>query len=163
MVSVGTSTAKDLIYGRLGIDDATRPGYIHFPLDSEAGCDAEYFQHLTAEKLVTRQTKGGEISRWENPHKRNEALDCAVYALAAKEFTRAPLRELARKLEAKAARLPPDQRPGTTGHAVGQVAAKLLSSLSQASSAASPSPRTNSSKKRRKSIVRPGFGWINGK
>lgn len=161
VVSVGTSTAKDLIYSRLAIEDKSRPGYIHFPNDPDAGCDGDYFKHLTAERLVTRQTKGGEVSRWENPQKRNEALDCAVYARAALEFTRAPLKELARKLAAKAARLTPADR--LANHPLmSKVRAALQSLPSPESSAASPSPQApkKPEKARRKVIRRPGFGWI---
>ena len=159
VVSVGVSTAKDVIYGRLGIDDRTRPGYIHTPSNPEAGCDQAFYQHLTAERLVTRQTKGGEISRWENPHKRNEALDCAVYALAALEFTRAPLKDLARRLAAKAASLPPDRRPAARP-ASGSVV--LLPSPLPASSVVSPSPVANRQHRVRRALRRPGFGWIHG-
>ncbi len=162
VVSVGTSTAKDTIYGRLGLEDKLKPGYIHFPVDPLAGCDADFFKHLTAERLVTRRTKGGDVSTWENPNRRNEALDCAVYALAAKEFTRAPLKELARRLAAKAALIPPAERPGGLVHTLAKVAVAVSSSRSPVSSVASPSPTADSPRKRRKALRRPGFGWIHG-
>jgi phage terminase large subunit GpA-like protein len=41
------------------------------------------FEQLTAERLVTRYVKGHPKMEWVKPAgKRNEALDCAVYALA---------------------------------------------------------------------------------
>lgn len=161
VVSVGTSTAKDTIFSRLQIADPERPGYIHFPSNPGAGCDRDYFSHLTAEKLVTQRTKGGWTSTWEKLQRRNEALDCAVYALAAKEFTRAPMKALAAKLELKAARLPPEERPGSPEYertkgmiAIGRAIASVVSSPE------SPSPSVP--KKRRKLRKRPGFGWIHG-
>lgn len=78
---VGVDTAKDTIYGRLRI---AKPGsgYVHFP-----ACEAvndQYFDQLTAEKVVTRFKNGIPYRVWEKPSgKRNEALDTFVYALAA--------------------------------------------------------------------------------
>jgi phage terminase large subunit GpA-like protein len=43
----------------------------------------DVFEQLTAERLVTRYVKGHPRMEWVKPAgKRNEALDCAVYALA---------------------------------------------------------------------------------
>jgi phage terminase large subunit GpA-like protein len=161
LVIVGSSTAKDIIYSRLQIEKGN-PGYIHFPKSVESGCTPEYFSHLTAEALVTRQTKGGEVSKWEKQRSRNEALDCAVYAYAAKEFTRAPLGELARRLQAKAVKLPEDERPGGKMYNAARLAVALLPLLSSESSPASPSPAPKPRKKLSKIIRRPGFGWIQG-
>jgi phage terminase large subunit GpA-like protein len=76
---VGTDTAKEEIYGRLGITDPG-PGYVwlskHLP--------PEVFEQLTAERRVTRYIKGRPKLEWvKHASRRNEALDCAVYALAA--------------------------------------------------------------------------------
>ncbi len=166
LVSVGTSTAKDMIYGRLRIEDRGKPGYIHFPSNSESGCDNDFYAQLTAEKLVTHKTKGGERATWEKQQRRNEALDCAVYALAARWFIPFRIGDLARALEAKAAKLPPEQRPGGAMYRAGAALLKAVSSLSSASSPALPSPAANppgfSSKKRRKSFKLPGFAFIHG-
>jgi phage terminase large subunit GpA-like protein len=44
----------------------------------------EYFRQITAERLVTRVVKGFPRGSWEKePGRRNEALDCRVYARAA--------------------------------------------------------------------------------
>lgn len=160
LVIVGTSTAKDTIYSRLGITEKDRPGYIHFPASPDAGCDTDFYKHLTAEVLVTRQTKGGEESRWENPNKRNEALDCAVYALAAKELTLANLPKLKRQRDAKIDRLKaagqlPERQP------LAQLAAPPSSPL-PVSSPALPSPAAKSAGRRRKVFRRPGAAWISG-
>jgi phage terminase large subunit GpA-like protein len=75
---IGTDTAKSEIYGRLRIAEPG-PGYVHisrhFP--------GEVFEQLTSERLSTRYIKGHARLEWIKPAgKRNEALDCAVYALA---------------------------------------------------------------------------------
>ena len=77
---VGTDIAKGLIYGRLRIDQPG-PGYVHLPKEL-TGTDE--FEQLTAERLVTRYNKGFSRMEWiKPPGRRNEALDCYVYALAA--------------------------------------------------------------------------------
>jgi phage terminase large subunit GpA-like protein len=53
---------------------------MHFPLDR----DAQYFEQLTAERIRTRYVKGFPQRFWSKPDgRRNEALDCRVYAYAA--------------------------------------------------------------------------------
>ena len=90
---VGTDTAKDLIYGRLMIEEFG-PGYMHFP-DAEALCeksgakgvetprlqyDEEYFKQLTAEKKITKFVKGVSSQKWIKTRARNEVLDIRVLA-----------------------------------------------------------------------------------
>ena len=77
---IGVDQGKSIIYSRLKI---TEPGaaYCHFP--NQADYDDEYFEQLTAEKLVTRYNKGRPRQEWVQTRPRNEALDCRVYALAA--------------------------------------------------------------------------------
>lgn len=76
---VGTDTAKSEIYGRLRLVEPG-PGFVH--LSSHTPDDV--FAQLTAERLVTRYIKGHPRLEWVKPSgRRNEALDCAVYALAA--------------------------------------------------------------------------------
>lgn len=75
---VGTDTAKSEIYGRLRIAEPG-PGFVHL----SRHLPVEVFEQLTAERLVTRYVKGHPRLEWVKPAgKRNEALDCAVYALA---------------------------------------------------------------------------------
>lgn len=79
---IGTDTAKAVIYGRLRLAEPG-PGYVHLP----KRLDADVFEQLTAERLVTRYIKGHPRLEWVKPAgKRNEALDCAVYALAAAHY-----------------------------------------------------------------------------
>lgn len=94
LFSIGTDTAKELIYSRLKI---TEPGagYCHFP----ASYDEAYFKQLTAEKVVTRYNKGFPVRKWEKPSgRRNEALDCRVYALAALHILNPDLELIANKM-----------------------------------------------------------------
>jgi phage terminase large subunit GpA-like protein len=79
LLLVGTDTAKEMVYTRLGAG-AGESGYCHFPMSY----DSEWFRQVTAEKIVTRYTKGVPYRAFDNPGKlRNEALDCRVYSLAA--------------------------------------------------------------------------------
>ena len=60
-------------------EDASQFGWCHFPEYGE-----EYFKQLTAERQVVRVTNGYPKPVWEkDPTRRNEALDCRVYARAA--------------------------------------------------------------------------------
>ena len=75
---IGTDTAKAEIYGRLRIGEPG-PGYVHL----SKHLPADVFEQLTAERMVTRYVKGHARLEWVKPAgRRNEALDCAVYALA---------------------------------------------------------------------------------
>ena len=77
---IGVDQAKALLFSRLKI---IKPGhgYIHFP--NSPAFDDEYFAQLTAEKLVTKMRGTRPYAEWVQTRPRNEALDCAVYALAA--------------------------------------------------------------------------------
>jgi phage terminase large subunit GpA-like protein len=53
---------------------------VHFP----AALTADFYEQLTAERQVTRYTKGVARLEWiKAPGKRNEALDTLVYSYAA--------------------------------------------------------------------------------
>lgn len=79
---IGTDTAKAEIYGRLRLAEPG-PGYVHISKHTAP----EVFEQLTAERLVTRYVKGHPRLEWvKPPGRRNEALDCAVYALAAAHY-----------------------------------------------------------------------------
>ena len=75
---VGVDEAKSILFRRLQLQKPG-PGYCHFPDDR----DAEYFAQLTAEKLVTRYSKGRPVREWVKTRERNEALDKRIYAYAA--------------------------------------------------------------------------------
>lgn len=75
---VGSDTIKGWLMGRLKTERL-----IHFP----AGLPAEFFEQLTAERLVTKHSRGMARREWvKNPKARNEALDASVYAYAAACF-----------------------------------------------------------------------------
>ena len=79
---IGTDTAKAEIYGRLRLAEPG-PGYVHL----SRHLPPEVFEQLTSERLVTRYVKGHPRLEWVKPAgRRNEALDCSVYALAAAIF-----------------------------------------------------------------------------
>lgn len=76
---VGVDSAKDAVYARLRIENPG-PGYCHFP----KGRDVSYFDQLTAERVHTKYVKGFPTRVYALPAgRRNEALDCFVYAYAA--------------------------------------------------------------------------------
>lgn len=85
LTEVGTDNAKELIYNRLKIaftPGIPQAGAIHFPLNDDI-CGETELKQLTAERKITKVEKGRRVSRWDAGGRRNEALDCCVYALAA--------------------------------------------------------------------------------
>lgn len=86
---VGVDQGKAIIYASLKKLEPG-PGYIHFP--SAPAFDDEYFAQLAAERLVTKVRGHRPFLEWVKTRPRNEALDCLVYAMAARRFTRATAR-----------------------------------------------------------------------
>ena len=80
LTTVGTDTAKELIYGRYQMLEPG-PGYCHWPVSD--AYDEPYFQQATAEKRVRKYRAGVPYYVWDAGKRRTEALDCRVYALAA--------------------------------------------------------------------------------
>jgi phage terminase large subunit GpA-like protein len=96
---IGTDTAKSVIIRRLKQTDPG-PGYCHFP----AGRDPDWFRQLTAEKAVTKFVKGFRKVTFEKPKdRRNEALDCRVYAFGAFVMDSPQLDKIAFRLKQRAA------------------------------------------------------------
>jgi phage terminase large subunit GpA-like protein len=76
---VGPDAAKDAIYGSLSIE-TPGPSYCHVP----SSYPARWFDQIVAERKRTVYRYGRPVRQWFlPPGKRNEALDCRVYALAA--------------------------------------------------------------------------------
>ncbi|CAB3779365.1 hypothetical protein LMG28688_00818 [Paraburkholderia caffeinitolerans] len=76
---IGVNSAKDSIRNRLQ-KETPGPGYMHFPHDR----DINYYAQLTSERILIKETAGVRYRVWDlPPGKRNEALDCRVYAYAA--------------------------------------------------------------------------------
>jgi phage terminase large subunit GpA-like protein len=83
---LGVDTGKDVVYSRLRLEKPG-PGYVHFPVGG--AFDPEYFAQLTSEAVQTRYKEGRPYRIWVLPAgKHNEALDTAVYAVAARHATR---------------------------------------------------------------------------
>jgi len=76
---VGTNSAKDWWYARLR-QDRPGPGFVHVPTD----VSDDWCEQMTVESRVQARTARGVRMVWAcPPGKRNEAWDCAVYALFA--------------------------------------------------------------------------------
>jgi len=78
---------------------APGPGYLHFPLHLET-VHEEYFAQLCAEHRVTRYNASSVATHfvWVLDRDRNEALDCAVLALAAYKLLNPNVRQMAEAL-----------------------------------------------------------------
>ena len=78
--------------------EETGSGYMHFP----RRYPKKYFEMLTAEEVRTKYSKGHPHREWHLPQgRRNEALDCRVYALAALHSMNVSLEQLADMFEGK--------------------------------------------------------------
>ncbi len=98
LYSIGTHVAKDIVFGRLGIENPG-PGFCHFPMEYEE----EYFDQVTAEHCVTKYDKTGvPTRRWElKPgKKRNEAWDLLIGNYAAMKILNPDFPVLKAKLQA---------------------------------------------------------------
>lgn len=77
---VGTSIIKSELFAMLKLQPTAEgvypKGYCHFPEDYSE----RYYQMLTAEQLQVVRTKTGERWDWVKIRRRNEAIDCRVYA-----------------------------------------------------------------------------------
>lgn len=97
---VGTGSAKDQIFNSLKVDDPEKIGFVHFPM-ADPMIDREFFAQITAEKRVKTYKHGFPVPIYKKIRRRNEALDCWVYAIAALEILRPNLKAIASKLVAK--------------------------------------------------------------
>lgn len=81
LFNVFVDEMKSKIYGQLEVE-TPGPNYCHFPIKS--AYDENYFEMLTAEKLLEKVSGGKKVLAWElRAGRRNEALDCRGYATAA--------------------------------------------------------------------------------
>lgn len=95
LFTVGVDTAKEVTFARLK-NNEPGAGYVHFPIKPEF--DEEYFQQLTAEQSVIRYRKGRPYHEWVKVRARNEALDIAVYNLAALHILNPNFQALSKRL-----------------------------------------------------------------
>jgi len=93
LFTVGVDTAKEDIFTSFRVKESG-PGYCHF----SDTLMPEYFQQVTAEKLVTRKKDFHTIMEWVKVGERNEALDCFVYARAAVAIRRPNFRKIYREM-----------------------------------------------------------------
>lgn len=81
LYSLGVDSGKTEIMSSLAVQSPDKLGYCHFPKNEERGYNDNYFRMLFSERLVYKNKR----RVWEKVkgQKRNEALDCRNYALAA--------------------------------------------------------------------------------
>lgn len=147
---VGVDEAKLTVMRRLAVQQPG-PGYCHVPSDR----GADWYNQLTAEKLVTRYVKGFPVREWHQTRPRNEALDCRVYALAALKIANPSFRRAAERLsmpEDAAAQLRPPAR--LQRRAKAQPVEEIPPEESRASVAETVAVKRSSSLKRKRG------GWV---
>lgn len=84
LFTLGVDSGKSLVMGRLAVEDEG-PNFVHYAMQGERGFDEEFFKQLTSEVFDQKFEKGAIKTGWKKIRKRNEALDCFVYATAAME------------------------------------------------------------------------------
>ena len=89
LLSLGVNALKDITCSKLKIIEEGA-GYCYFPDDIFKNYDLEYFKSLTAE---VKEIRGNKVE-WKQIRKRNEALDCRNYAIAALEVFDLKMEEL---------------------------------------------------------------------
>ena len=103
---VGVDQAKSIVLKRLKITEQGA-GFCHFP----ATRDVDYFRQLTSEKMVTKFVKGFPRREYHKlDGRRNEALDCRVYAFAAWFMSIPQLDKVAFRIKQMKEQLPPKDR-----------------------------------------------------
>lgn len=107
LYTIGVDAGKSLFISRLALTEKG-PGYVHMP--TADWCDEELAAQLTSERLVTKWSRGVPEQVWKKIRARNEALDCAIYALAALRLLNPKLGIMLQALQAEAAA---KEGPGT--------------------------------------------------
>ncbi|WP_441253617.1 phage terminase large subunit family protein [Bradyrhizobium sp. 613_E4_N2_2] len=121
---VATDEAKLITMRRLALSKPG-PGFCHFPKERIRE-HRDYYQQLTAEKMLTRYVKGQPIREWHKDDKaRNEALDCRVYALAALKIMQPSMRRYAERLKMRQAA----PEPSSFAKTAAETGVKLLDTL----------------------------------
>ncbi len=92
LFTIGVDTAKEVIFARLTSPDKM----VHFPVN--VLFDQEYFAQLTGEQCVTKFLQGRPVRKWMKTRVRNEALDVAVYSLAALYILNPAMEKIAERL-----------------------------------------------------------------
>jgi phage terminase large subunit GpA-like protein len=99
--SLGVNRLKSMMFGYFGIKQPGA-GYCHI----SENYPPEWFDHLTAEHVVTKQIGTESFEVWEKvkDNARNEAIDLRVYALAALLSMRIDLKGMVAMLKAMVGR-----------------------------------------------------------
>lgn len=86
LCEIGTDTAKEILYARMAAQPVDfsepTPCAIRFPLNPDVFAEEEAKQ-LVSEELTEKYERGKMRRLWDKKGRRNEALDCFVYAYAA--------------------------------------------------------------------------------
>jgi phage terminase large subunit GpA-like protein len=100
LFNIGVDVGKDTITSRLKVDYPGKPGFCHFPMESDNGYNETYFEGLTSERRTVTYAKGKAVIRWEKKTSgaRNEPFDLRNYANAALEILNPPLAMLYKQL-----------------------------------------------------------------
>lgn len=104
LYTIGVDAAKALLVSRFRVTDRG-PGYFH--ISTAEWADEELAAQLTSERLIMRWTKGVPRQVWQQTRARNDALDCAVYGLAALRLLHPDLELLAQRIANPSAAPPP--------------------------------------------------------
>lgn len=88
---VGVHSIKNIIYYWINQKEE-ESGYMHF---SSKYCNKDFFEQLTAERLVTKKEHGRRIVKWEKIRERNEVFDLYVYNYAALSILNPPMEKYA--------------------------------------------------------------------
>ncbi len=97
---VGVDTAKERVYAGLK-QEKQGAGFTH--ILKKASLGESFLAQLTAEHLIATKRKGRAVLSYQlREGRRNEALDCAVYATAAREILRPQFDKLYRNLYGRA-------------------------------------------------------------
>jgi phage terminase large subunit GpA-like protein len=107
---LGVDTAKGIIMGRLAMEDPG-PGFYHFTRHPDGNQGEEFFLGLTAEESHPVKMRNGFTKQeWSlRDGRRNEPLDCAVYALSGLYHLRPNWPKLAENMKSKTPKHPNPQ------------------------------------------------------
>lgn len=105
---LGVDEAKTLLYQRLKIE-GEGPGYYHF----SGHLPEDYFKQLTSERVKIEYHRSYPVKTWVLPSgRRNEALDSAVYSLAAAMIINPLFTQISKRFVAMMAAKKPQTEPG---------------------------------------------------
>jgi len=97
---IGVDVGKDTMASRLKVEFESESGFCHFPRETAAGYDEQYFLGLTAERRSIRTVGGKTVINWvlRSSGARNEPFDIRNYATAALEILNPQLEMLHKRL-----------------------------------------------------------------